>query len=46
MHIVVDELNDGYSGELIFILMQIQNTMFCDISKFGKFVNEAQRSHF
>ena len=46
MHIVVDELNDGYSDELIFILMQIQNTMFCDISKFSKFVNEAQRPHF
>ena len=46
MRVVVDELNDGSSDELIFILMQIQNTMFCDISKFSKFVNEARRSHF
>ena len=46
MHVVVDELNDGSSDELICILMQIQNTMFCYISKFSKFVNEAQRLHF
>ena len=46
MRVVVDELNDGSSDKLIFILMQIQNTMFCDISKFSKFVNEARRSHF
>ena len=31
MHVVVDEMNDGSSDELIFVLMQIQNTMFCDI---------------
>ena len=46
MRVVVDELNDGSSDELIFILMQIQNTMFCDISKFSKFANEARKSHF
>ena len=46
MCVAVDELNDGSSDELIFILMQIQNMMFYDISKFSKFVNEAQRSHF
>ena len=44
--VVVDEMNDGSSDELIFILMQVQNTMFCDIGKFSKFANEAQRSHF
>ena len=31
MHVVVDEMNDGSSDEFIFVLMQIQNTMFCDI---------------
>ena len=46
MHVAVDELNDGSSDKLIFILMQIQNAMFCDISKFNKFINEARRSHF
>ena len=46
MCVVVDELNDGSSDEHIFILIQIQNMMFCDISKFSKFVNEAQRLHF
>ena len=46
MHVVVDELIDGSSDELTFILMQLQNTMIYDISKFTKFVNEAQRSHF
>ena len=46
MCLVVDELNYGSNDELIFILMQIQNTMFCDISMFNKFVTEARRSHF
>ena len=42
MHIVVDELNDGSSGELLFILMQIQNKMFCDIGgHLGKLVSSA-----
>ena len=46
MRIVVYELNDGSSDELIFILMQFKNLMFCDISKFSNFVNEARRSQF
>ena len=41
MRVMEDKLNDGSSDELTFILMQIRNTMFCDISKFSKFVNEA-----
>ena len=41
MRVVVGEMN-GSSDELVFILTQIQNTMFCDISKFRKFVNEAR----
>ena len=41
MHVVMDELNNGSSGELIFILMQIQNSIKFSkfkISKFSKFV--------
>ena len=41
MRVVVDEMNGGSDG-LIFILIQIQNSMFRDISKFRKFVNEAR----
>ena len=46
MRVMEDKLNDGSSDELTFILMQIRNRMFCDISKFSKFVNEAWGSHF
>ena len=44
MRVVVYKLNDGSSDELIFIVIQIQNTMFSNISNFSKFVNEARRS--
>ena len=42
MRVAVDEMNNASSDELIFILIQTQNTMFCDIIKFRKFVNEAR----